>query len=222
MRQKTPKSENNFVTQIEGSRAPSLPIMILSKGCIYGIQAAIYVASHSSWNTSSTMAGGQVAGTPAGTVSGSFETHEQSHRNFVPISLIAEKLGLSFHFLTKVLRQFTLAGIMESYRGPNGGVCLAKRPEDISLYEMIRAVDGIDLFTKCMLGPAVCQKNDGCPVHDSWVEIRERLTTMAHHTTLAVLSTRSIEHALHARPEQVTFGLGMPPTGAPPVVELTP
>ncbi|NQW30491.1 MAG: Rrf2 family transcriptional regulator [Ignavibacteria bacterium] len=131
--------------------------MILSKTCIYGIQAAIYVAA-------------------------------ESEGNYVSISVVAEKLHLSFHFLTKVLQQFTSAGLMTSYRGPKGGIALGRESKDITLYDMIASIDGTELFTECMLGLPGCGHAEPCPAHDHWVEVRQKFTLIAKNLTLQQLA----------------------------------
>ncbi len=130
--------------------------MILSKTCIYGIQAAIYIAS-------------------------------ENEAKYVSINVVAEKLHLSFHFLTKVLQQFTSAGLMTSYRGPKGGVALAKDSKDITLYDMIASIDGTEIFTECMLGLPGCGHAEPCPAHDHWVEVRQKFTMIAKKVTLQQL-----------------------------------
>lgn len=136
--------------------------MILSKSCIYGIQAAIHVAA-------------------------------QGSHGYVPIHLIAERLSISFHFLTKVLQQFTQAGILSSYRGPKGGVALAKPADTISLYELIAAIDGTEMFTECLLGLPGCGKAAPCPAHDHWVEVRLKLGSIARSVSLEQLGQRANE-----------------------------
>lgn len=131
--------------------------MVLSKSCIYGIQAAIYVAA-------------------------------QSGTEYVAINHIASKLNISFHFLTKVLQQFNAAGMLLSYRGPNGGVALARPSSHITLYDMVCAIDGSDMFTECMLGLRGCGHAEPCPAHDQWTEVRTKFTQIAKRTTLAMLA----------------------------------
>lgn len=136
--------------------------MILSKSCIYAIQAAIHVAAE----------GGDA---------------------YVPINKIADRLEISFHFLTKVLQQFTSAGILISYRGPKGGVALAQPAKQITLFELIAAIDGTDIFTECMLGLPGCGHAEPCPAHDHWVEVRQRFTGIARSVTLADLASKAGE-----------------------------
>ena len=134
--------------------------MILSKSCIYGIQAAIFVAA-------------------------------SKDESYVSIQKIAEELNISFHFLTKVLQQFTQCGIMTSYRGPNGGVALAKSSDKISLYDLIACIDGPAIFTECMLGLPGCGIATPCPAHDEWVDMRAKMYSICRKSTLADLAEKS-------------------------------
>lgn len=136
--------------------------MILSKSCVYGIQAAIHVAS-------------------------------VECDGYVPIHTIAERLNISFHFLTKVLQQFTQAGLLLSYRGPKGGVALAMPAAAITLYDMIAAIDGTEMFTECLLGLPGCGKAEPCPAHDHWVDVRLQLATISKSVTLEQLGKRANE-----------------------------
>src|SRR5262245_43075435 len=56
--------------------------------------------------------------------------------------LLAQAQGSPELFLLKVLKQLTLAGVLRSLRGPNGGYCLARKPRDISLLDVVEAVEG--------------------------------------------------------------------------------
>lgn len=133
--------------------------MLLSKACIYGIRATLYV-------------GMQEAG------------------KYVPISTIAKELDISFHFLTKILQILTQNQIMVSYRGPNGGISLARAGSDIHLIEIIEAIDGRKVFEECILGMPGCGINKPCPLHDQWALTRKPLLTMFTTTTVAELATR--------------------------------
>lgn len=136
--------------------------MILSKSCIYGIQAAIYVAA-------------------------------QEDARYVSISTVAQRLNISFHFLTKVLQQFTQAGIMTSHRGPTGGVMISRSALEVTLYDMVCAIDGSGIFTECMLGLPGCGHHEPCPAHDHWISVRQQFTLIAKQVTLASLASRAGE-----------------------------
>lgn len=134
--------------------------MLFSKGCTYAIRAALLVAVK--------------------------ETREG--RKFIPIRELADELDLSFHFLTKILQILTEAEIMKSFRGPNGGIGLARPANKISLIHIISAVDGMSLFSECVLGLPGCGEATPCPLHKTWSKQREELQRMLEGTTLAALA----------------------------------
>ncbi len=104
---------------------------------------------------------------------------------YVSIRAISEELKISFHFLTKIFQKLTQAGLLVSFRGPNGGVALAKPATQITLLDLVIAIDGSDLFHECVLGLPGCGDEKPCPLHDSWAHERTRLKSMFGRTTLA-------------------------------------
>lgn len=118
---------------------------LLSKSCVYGIRAVLYVAT------------------------------QPSDKKYVSIGEIAGKLGLSFHFLTKILQGLTEKGILASHRGPTGGVALARPARGISLMDIVEGIDGPDVFETCILGLAGCGERKPCPLHKPWAKQRTQL-----------------------------------------------
>jgi Rrf2 family protein len=70
--------------------------------------------------------------------------HMTGHKGDQPLAsyLIARGQGLPEKFLLKVLKPLVSRGVLKSVKGPNGGYRLAKAPKDITLLEVIEAVDG--------------------------------------------------------------------------------
>jgi len=114
----------------------------------------------------------------------------KNDQQFVPIRQIAHELNISFHFLTKILQLLTQKNIMNSYRGPNGGVTLAKPANAITIFNIIEAIDGLKLFEECILGLPGCGNEKPCPFHDNWRVVREDLKRTFNNSTLAELSSR--------------------------------
>lgn len=110
------------------------------------------------------------------------------NREYVSIREMSEKLNISFHFLTKILQQLTAAGLMESYKGPNGGIRLTKAGSDVNLYEIVAAIDGVELFTECALGLPGCGTEKPCPLHEKWAETRDGIRVMLERTNLVELA----------------------------------
>jgi len=130
--------------------------MLLSKSCVYGIRASLYLASN-------------------------------QNGEYISIRSVSEKLDISFHFLTKILQQLTAAGLMESLKGPNGGVRLTKPGEEIALADIVIAIDGIELFTECALGLPGCGVEKPCPLHEKWADTRDAIREMLESTDLVEL-----------------------------------
>ena len=67
--------------------------------------------------------------------------NRQGDPNPVHLKHIAEKHGISQRFLVQILLQLKAAGLVDSTRGATGGYLLAKRPEQISLADIVHAID---------------------------------------------------------------------------------
>lgn len=85
----------------------------------------------------------------------------------VDAGTIAEHEELPLRFLLKLLRKLIAPGIIRSYRGVNGGYSLNKLPEEITLKDVIEAIDGPICVNRCVLDPGYCnaKKGNKCEVH---------------------------------------------------------
>ncbi len=109
----------------------------------------------------------------------------QENREYIPVKEIAKELNLSFHFLTKILQGLTNASLMKSYRGPNGGVAMARSADSIYLIEVIDVMDGLDIFSECLLGLPNCNDINPCPLHEEWAKNRTSIHKMFQTMTLS-------------------------------------
>lgn len=106
---------------------------------------------------------------------------------YVSIGTISEDLHISFPFLTKIFQKLNDAGLLESQRGPKGGVALTKPAGEVTLHEIVVAIDDDDLFEECVLGLPGCGNAEPCPLHDQWTEKRDQIEKMFRNATLAEL-----------------------------------
>jgi Rrf2 family protein len=120
---------------------------------------------------------------------------------YVSIRDISDKLDISFHFLTKILQQLTSAKLLESFRGPKGGIRLRKPAEEINLREIVESIDGTELWTGCVLGLPGCGEQRPCPLHDEWVDRRNQIKEMLESMDLKELAERAIEENLRLSDE---------------------
>lgn len=109
---------------------------------------------------------------------------------YTSIREMSEKLDISFHFLTKILQQLTSSGLMESQKGPKGGIRLTKSGSEVSLFEIVAAIDGVELFTECALGLPGCGVKKPCPLHEKWAGTRDGIRQMLENTSLVGLAKK--------------------------------
>ncbi len=123
----------------------------------------------------------------------------ESPTDFRSVRSISENLEISFHFLTKIFQQLTRFGLLKSYRGPNGGVMLSRPASEITLKEIVVAIEGPDLFTECVLGLPGCCEERPCPLHESWSTVRVELETMLEGRTLDEIGADVVREGLRLK-----------------------
>jgi Rrf2 family protein len=69
-----------------------------------------------------------------------------------PVKELAEREAIPQHFLGKVFQTLVRAGILSSMRGPHGGFALARPASQITLYEIVQAIDGTAALDRCVIG----------------------------------------------------------------------
>jgi Rrf2 family protein len=106
-------------------------------------------------------------------------------------SLMLEQLvagtSLPREFLGKIFRQLVKANLLTSSKGRGGGFALARPKHDITLFDIVTAIDGPAACDQCVLGLKSCSDQSPCPEHDLFKPIRHRLKDYLKTTTLADL-----------------------------------
>lgn len=103
-------------------------------------------------------------------------------------SQIAQEQLIPPSFLAKIISQLSIAGLIHTSRGARGGVTLARAPEEISLLEVIEAIDGPIALNQCTLSKNGCPFQDNCPVHPVWCDAQSELVNKLSSTTFATLT----------------------------------
>jgi Rrf2 family protein len=111
---------------------------------------------------------------------------------------IAEQYAIPVELLAKVLQRLTRAGLLASSQGTRGGYSLAQPSTQISVADVIQAVDGPLNVTACTTHEESCEQYSTCNVRDPLWRIKDRI--------LATLATCSVYELAHDAP---------PPTAAP-------
>lgn len=108
----------------------------------------------------------------------------------VMIEEICQAESIPKSFLAKIFQNLTRAGVIRSQRGMNGGFRLIRKPEAISILEILEAVEGKIAFQRCLQEPVDCHKADACTLCDIFTEAQHRVQEIFSNTSLADL-TRS-------------------------------
>jgi Rrf2 family protein len=99
----------------------------------------------------------------------------------VPIATICEQRGMGKEYLTKIFSSLSKAGLVTPIRGKGGGYTLSRPPKDISILEIIEAVEGPVFLNYCQHDPPQCDQT-GCPLRDMWGGLQDTVRkTLASH-----------------------------------------
>jgi len=111
----------------------------------------------------------------------------------MPLRDIASASGVPQSFLAKIFQKLTRYGIVCSFRGAVRGYALARSPNRIKLKEILLAIEGPDLFERCIFWSDRCADSNPCPLHEQWKEIKEKaIGKLVEKTTLADLMKRTV------------------------------
>jgi FeS assembly SUF system regulator len=116
---------------------------------------------------------------------------------------IAEATRLELPTVSKLLKSLGHATLVESFRGVNGGYRLARGAADISLAEIVVALEGPIAVTECSLGMGQCDREVRCSVRGSWQQISTILDDALRAVSLADMRKRSPPRHAVARPTPV-------------------
>lgn len=102
-------------------------------------------------------------------------------------SQIAQEKQIPPSFLAKIVSQLSVAGLLQTSRGAHGGVSLAKPPDEISLLDVVEAIDGPILLNECVGDHNACTFGDTCQMKPVWCDAQEELVQHLKRTTFGKL-----------------------------------
>lgn len=102
-------------------------------------------------------------------------------------SAVAREQNIPPSFLAKIISQLSIAGLVHTSRGARGGVTLARVPNEISLLEVVEAIDGPILLNECVNGDGSCFFDQDCPLKPIWCAAQNDLVTRLRATNFAQL-----------------------------------
>jgi Rrf2 family protein len=105
----------------------------------------------------------------------------------IATSQVAKEQKIPPSFLAKIISQLSIAGLLHTSRGARGGITLARDPEQITLLEVIEAIDGPIQLNMCVeRGGCVYEEN--CPLQPVWCDAQGELVTRLRSTNFGQLT----------------------------------
>lgn len=111
---------------------------------------------------------------------------ENGHEERISIGDISIDKKIPEPFLRKLFKPLVQQGIVNSTRGVSGGVRLSRAPEDITVLEVVEALEGPLALNECLLEDNSCEFLSGCGMHDVWDEAQSAMAK--------VLRSRNLTH----------------------------
>jgi len=111
---------------------------------------------------------------------------DSAHR--AATSQIAEIQQIPPSFLAKIISQLSIAGLIHTSRGARGGVTLARPAAEISVLEVIEAIDGPIALNECTHSAAGCPFGEDCPLRPLWCDAQDELVAKLRDTNFAQLT----------------------------------
>jgi len=103
-------------------------------------------------------------------------------------SELSKASAVSGHFLSKVLQQLVRAGLIRSQRGSRGGYALALSASNISLLDVVEAMEGPVRLNQCIEEGPTCERKAWCPAHQVWAEAQAAVVTVLGGASISKLA----------------------------------
>ncbi len=112
---------------------------------------------------------------------------KKAERDYTLSREISKRLSIPHQYLCKIMQTLVKKGILISHKGPKGGLALSKKPAEITMMDVVTAIDGTDFMPGCIIGYKKCVENSNCPLHVTWCDNLEKIRLMFLHKSLVQL-----------------------------------
>ncbi|NBC84065.1 MAG: Rrf2 family transcriptional regulator [Bacteroidetes bacterium] len=106
---------------------------------------------------------------------------------------VAREIDSPEHFTAKILQQLVKFDIISSAKGRGGGFYFEDMGNNTSLYRIVQLLEGEKYFSRCGFGLKNCTDDNPCPLHNEYIEIRDKLKELLHNKTIQSLADRISE-----------------------------
>lgn len=110
------------------------------------------------------------------------------HAQVLRAQVLADACRLELPTVSKVLKLLVKSGLVESYRGAAGGYSLLKPASDISVAEIIEAIEGPIAMTECSIEEGLCAQESKCSLRGNWQRISQAIAEAMDGVSLAEMA----------------------------------
>lgn len=110
------------------------------------------------------------------------------HDEVVSTAAIASAQDVPLDFLRKLFQKCAQRDLVVAHRGPKGGFSLGRAPDEITVEDVVEALQGPITISKCILGKEECAKSDVCPLRKRWLKIGNEISEFMAGITLQDLA----------------------------------
>jgi Rrf2 family protein len=107
---------------------------------------------------------------------------------------IAESYSIPPEALAKILQRLVKAGLLTSQHGINGGYVLARNPETISAFEVIRAIDGPLFITSCITVRGECDQSERCTIREPLRKVNDSIEQVLRSISISEMREDGYSH----------------------------
>jgi len=125
-------------------------------------------------------------------VSAMVDINKQGHNCPVTLAAISERQFISLSYLEQLFRRLREEGLVKSVRGPGGGYLLARPASDISIADIIRAVNEPIRTTLCENAMRGCHRGSRCDTHQLWEALGKHIYRFLDVVTLEDVCQRRV------------------------------
>lgn len=106
-------------------------------------------------------------------------------KGLISVSQLAEKQGISEAYLEQLIASLKKAGLVVSSRGASGGYALSRDPQDISVGEVLRALEGTTAILDCVGTDGTdCTNTCSCSARPLWLKLQSKIDDVLNNTTI--------------------------------------
>lgn len=109
-------------------------------------------------------------------------------RGSLQLKEIARRQEISEKYLEQIMRQLRTHGYVNSKKGSYGGYFLARPPGEITVYDLVQAMEGPLALITCIDDPQLCSRANLCAAHDFWSRFNDKIARELSTTTLEDLA----------------------------------